>query len=53
MQFIQGNNRHQTFFAMHNDKVAPGNAARLIFAWLTRCQQMYLFFVEYNVKTRN
>lgn len=33
MQFIQGNNRHQTFFSILEDQIAADNPVRLIDAF--------------------
>ena len=34
MQFIQGNNRHQTYFSTLEDRVSAGNPVRLIDAFI-------------------
>ena len=36
MQFIQGNNRHQTFFTTPGDQVSADNAVRLMDAFIDK-----------------
>ena len=36
MQFIQGNNRNQTYFATLQDRVSPDNAGKLIDAFIDK-----------------
>ncbi len=36
MQFIQGNNRHQTYFTTPGYQVSAGNAVRLIDAFIEK-----------------
>ena len=36
MQFIQGNNQHQTYFSTPDDQVSADNAARLMDAFIDK-----------------
>ena len=38
MQFIQGNNRHQTYFSTLEDQVAADNQVRLMYAFIDKLQ---------------
>ena len=38
MQFIQGSNRHQTYFATLEDQVAADNPVRLIDAFIEKLE---------------
>ena len=44
MQFIQGNNRHQTYFATLDDQVAVDNPVRLMDAFIDKLQLSKLGF---------
>ena len=44
MQFIQGNNRHQTFFSTLEDQVAADNPVRLIDAFIDKLDLQKLGF---------
>ncbi len=44
MQFIQGNNRHQTYFATLEEQVNPDNAVRLIDAFIDKLELQKLGF---------
>ena len=44
MQFIQGSDRHQTFFATPEDVVSAGNAVRLIDAFIDKLDLQKLGF---------
>ena len=46
MQFIQGNNRHQTYFATLDDQVAPDNAVRLMDAFIDKLDLQKLGFTN-------
>ena len=46
MQFIQGNNRHQTYFATLDDQVAPDNAVRLMDAFIDKLDLQKLGFIN-------
>src|SRR5664279_429574 len=44
MQFIQGNNRHQTYFTTPDDQVSADNAVRLIDAFIDKLDLQQLGF---------
>ena len=44
MQFIQGNNRHQTYFSTPDDQVSTDNAARLMDAFIDKLDLQKLGF---------
>ena len=44
MQFITGNNRHQTFFSTPDDQVSNDNAARLMDAFIDKLDLQKLGF---------
>ncbi len=44
MQFIQGNNRHQTFFSTLDEQVTADNAVRLIDAFIDKLDLQQLGF---------
>ena len=44
MQFIQGNNRHQTYFSTPDDQVSADNAARLMDAFIDKLDLQKLGF---------
>jgi hypothetical protein len=44
MQFIQGNNRHQTYFSTLEDQVSADNAVRLIDAFIDKLELQQLGF---------
>ena len=44
MQFIQRNNRHQTFFSTLDDQVSNDNAARLMAAFIDKLDLQNLGF---------
>ncbi len=44
MQFIQGNNRNQTYFATLDDQVSADNAVRLIDAFIDKLELQKLGF---------
>ena len=44
MQFIQGNNRHQTYFSTLEDQVSADNAVRLIDAFIDKLDLEQLGF---------
>src|SRR5450432_1375927 len=46
MQFIQGNNRHQTYFATLEDQVSPDNPVRLIDAFIDKLDLPKLGFTN-------
>ena len=46
MQFIQGNNRHQTFFSTLEDQVAADNPVRLIDAFIDKLNLQKLGFTK-------
>ena len=46
MQFIQGNNRNQTYFATLEDQVSPDNAVRLIDAFIDKLELQKLGFTN-------
>ena len=46
MQFIQGNNRHQTFFSTLEDQVAADNPVRLIDAFIDKLDLQKLGFTK-------
>ena len=46
MQFIQGNNRNQTYFATLEDQVSPDNAVRLIDAFIDKLELEKLGFTN-------
>ena len=51
MQFIQGNNRHQTFFTTLEDQVAPDNPVRLIDAFIDKLELQKIGFSNTAHKT--
>ena len=53
MQFIQGNNRHQTYFARLEDQVSADNAVRLIDAFIDKLdlQKLGLLIVSMSSPT--
>ena len=44
MQFIQGNNRHQTYFTAPDDQVSADNAVRLMDAFIDKLNLQKLGF---------
>ena len=48
MQFIQGNNRHQTFFSTLEDQVAADNPVRLIDAFIDKIDLAKMVFQKLN-----
>src|SRR5664279_2792580 len=46
MQFIQGNNRHQTYFTTPDDQVSADNAVRLIDAFIDKLDLQQLGFTK-------
>ena len=46
MQFIQGNNCHQTYFSIADDQVSADNAARLMDAFIDKLDLQKLGFIE-------
>ena len=54
MQFIQGNNRHQTFFSTLEDQVGADNPVRLIDAFIDKLELQKLGFSKtiHNSKGR-
>ena len=46
MQFIQGNNRNQTYFATLNDQVNADNPVRLIDAFVDKLELEKLGFIN-------
>ena len=46
MQFIQGNNRHQTYFATLDDQVAPDNSVRIMDAFIDKLDLQKLGFTN-------
>ena len=48
MQFIQGNNRHQTFFSTLEDQVAADNPVRLIDAFIDKIDLAKMGFTKTN-----
>ena len=46
MQFIQGNNRHQTYFSTLEDQVSTDNAARLMDAFIDKLELQQLGFTH-------
>ena len=46
MQFIQGNNRHQTYFATLEDQVAADNPVRLMDAFIDKLDLEKLGFTK-------
>jgi transposase len=46
MQFIQGNNRHQTYFITLEDQVSTDNAVRLIDAFIDKLELLQLGFTN-------
>ena len=46
MQFIQGNNRHQTYFSTPDDQVSADNAARLMDAFIDKLDLQKLSFTR-------
>ncbi len=44
MQFIQGNNRHQTYFTTPDDQVGADNAVRLMDAFIDKLDLQQLGF---------
>ena len=51
MQYIQGNNRYQSYFSTLEDQVAPDNAVRLIDAFIDRLDLQKLGFSNMVPKT--
>ena len=51
MQYIQGNNRHQSYFATLEDQVAADNAVRLIDAFIDKLDLQKLGFSKISHKT--
>ena len=45
MQFIQGNNRHQTYFITPDDQVSADNAVRLMDAFIDKLDLKKLGFI--------
>ena len=45
MQFIQGNNRHQTYFTTPDDQVSADNAVRLMDAFIDKLNLQKLGFI--------
>ena len=45
MQFIQGNNRHQTYFTAPDDQVSADNAVRLMDAFIDKLNLQKLGFI--------
>ena len=52
MQFIQGNNRHQTFFSTLDDQVAADNPVRLIDAFIDKLDLQKLGFTKTYIKVK-
>ena len=50
MQFIQGNNRHQTFFSTLEDQVAADNPIRLIDAFIDKIDLAKMGFPKTKLK---
>ena len=48
MQFIQGNNRDQTYFSTLNDQVSCDNPVRLIDAFIDKLELQKLGFYSYG-----
>ena len=46
MQFIQGNNRHQSYFSTLEDQVSADNAVRLIDAFIDKLELQKLGFTN-------
>ena len=46
MQFIQGNNRHQTYFSTLDDQVSTDNAVRLMDAFIDKLDLQQLGFTH-------
>ena len=44
MQYIQGNNRHQTYFATLDDQVAVDNPVRLMYVFIDKLELNKLGF---------
>jgi transposase len=51
MQYIQGNNRHQSYFATLEDQVAPDNSVRLIDAFIDKLDLQKTGFIKTAHKT--
>jgi transposase len=51
MQFIQGNNRHQTYFTTPDEQVSADNAARLMDAFVDKLNLQKLGFTGTVHKT--
>jgi len=51
MQFIQGNNRHQSYFSTLEDQVSPDNSVRLIDAFIDKLELEQLGFTKTIHKT--
>src|SRR5258708_29619116 len=51
MQFIEGNNRNQTYFATLNDQVSPDNQVRLIDAFIDKLNLQKLGFTNTEHKS--
>ena len=46
MQFIQGTNRHQSYFATLEDRVSPDNPVRLMDAFVDKLELQKLAFTN-------
>ena len=51
MKYIQGNNRHQTYFITLDDQLAPDNPVRLIDAFIDKLDLQKLGFIKMLSKT--
>lgn len=52
MQFIQGNNRHQTYFTTPDDQVSTDNAVRLMDAFIEKLDLQKLGFTGTVIRAR-